>query len=881
MIIRPETVQSTAAWNFLGHKELRRPRVAVVLSGGGARGISQIGVLKALEHHRIPIDFIVATSLGAVVGGLYASGYTTAELESLAISTDWDDVLSLTEDTQRADLFVEQKKASDRSFLSLRFQGLEPVIPVAVSSGQRVTNFLSRLTLQAIHHPHMSFDDLKIPFRAVATDLISGERVIMKDGSLSEALRASTTVPLLFNPVERDSLRLLDGGLVSNIPVDIARSEGCDLIIAVNTTSGMRKEDELKAPWQAADQIMGIMMQAANKEQLSQANVVITPELGRHLSSDFTGIEALIQQGESSAEMMIEAILSTYDSTLATYEKNTNLVFGATTVERTREWPNGPSWETLWKDVRLTSISIADIKRHVRTMYSTGAIQDVYAEVYANENPVRIVYAVKAHPAIRSVRFSGNSIITEGELQSKCRNLFQAPWNFHDVFSDFEKIIRLYRTRGYSLARIESVTLDSADGSLNIELNEGVIRKIEMVGLGRTKDYVVFREFPLHEGEVFEIGKASEGVNNITGTTLFEYVHLEVIYPLQDPVVRIRLKERPSQLLSIGIRSDNERNLQGLLEIRDDNVAGSGSSAGLSLSGGNRNQEYGLDFTSYRLFDSYLTFDAGLFYRVLDSYQYADALVTDANRWERESVGEYRDRRFGGRVAFGAQLEKIGYTTVQFSLQHVEIENVQNASSQQQQYDLALVRLGTVLDSKNSYPFATEGVGLNFSYEFAIEQLGGEKSYNALAVSYEMFSTWGKRHTFHPRLTVGFADKTMPFGEQFRLGGRESMFGTREDDRRGRQLLLVNVEYRWKFPFQILFDTYLSVRYDLGSISEIPEQIKLSAFRHGVGAELALDTPVGPGSIGVGKSFYFLKVPPTHPIQQGPFLFYFMIGYQL
>jgi NTE family protein len=118
----------------------------------------------------------------------------------------------------------------------------------------------------------------------------------------------------------------------------------------------------------------------------------------------------------------------------------------------------------------------------------------------------------------------------------------------------------------------------------------------------------------------------------------------------------------------------------------------------------------------------------------------------------------------------------------------------------------------------------------------------------------------------------------MPFGEQFRFGGLGMMFGTREDDQRGRQLLLLNMEYRWMLPFQILFDTYLSLRYDLGTISEVPEQIKLSAFQHGVGAALSFDTPIGPGSIGAGKSFFFSE---NQPVQQGPVLFYFMIGYKL
>jgi NTE family protein len=174
----------SSSWFGLDYTEVQRPRVALVLSGGGSRGIAQIGVLKVLEKHHIPIDFIAATSLGAVVGGLYAAGYTPAELESLAVTTDWDVVLSLTEDTRRRDLFLDQKRESDRTFFSLRFEGFEPVLPSALSSGQRLTNFLSSLALQSVYHPDPSFDDLRIPFRAVSTDLISGRRIAMKDGSL-------------------------------------------------------------------------------------------------------------------------------------------------------------------------------------------------------------------------------------------------------------------------------------------------------------------------------------------------------------------------------------------------------------------------------------------------------------------------------------------------------------------------------------------------------------------------------------------------------------------------------------------------------------------------------------------------------------------------
>ncbi|MGA9118820.1 MAG: patatin-like phospholipase family protein, partial [Bacteroidota bacterium] len=299
--------------------EPRRPTIALVLSGGGARGAAQIGVFKAFERHHIPIDFISATSMGAIIGGLYASGYSVAEIESIAIHTDWNEVLSLKDETRRRDLVVDQKLARDRTFIAVRFQGLTPVIPSAVSSGQPLTDWLNNETLQALYHPNPDFDHLKIPFRAIATDLISGRRVVIGDGSLAEAIRASATTPLLFDPIERDSMQLIDGGILANVPVDVAREKGYGSVIAVNTTSGLRKADEMKAPWETVDQIMSISMQLLNSQQLKDADVVITPDIGRHLTFDLHGLDSLIVRGDQAAEEkmpVIKAMLAAKEALL-------------------------------------------------------------------------------------------------------------------------------------------------------------------------------------------------------------------------------------------------------------------------------------------------------------------------------------------------------------------------------------------------------------------------------------------------------------------------------------------------------------------------------------------------------------------------------------
>ncbi len=865
------------------HHQVKRPRVALVLSGGGARGVSQIGVLRALERHNIPVDFIAATSMGAIVGGLYASGYSVTEIESLALQTNWDEVLSLSGETKRTEMFVDQKLAGDRSFIAVRFEGLTPVIPSSVSSGQRLTDFLNTQTLQALYHPFPDFDHLKIPFRAVATDLISGRRAVLSDGSLAEALRASATVPLLFRPIEKDSMQLVDGGLVSNIPVDLAREGGYDLVIVVNSTSGLRTADEMKAPWQTADQIMGIMMKMVNERQLAGSDVVITPLVGKHLSSDFHGLDTLIRAGEVAAEECMPAIKALYDArrTGIPAERGT---FGNPHAPLVVTFTGGPLPDSLRRtieaDAQRRDTTIAGVRDQVDLLYETADYRDVVAHVGSDSAARRVQFVLTPNPALAAVEFEGSRLIPDSTLAGGFTPLLGKPLNVDALELALENVLRVYRGHGYSLARIDTVLFDETDRTLRVRLNEGVIHSIGVQGGDRTRDAFVLREFPLAAGDVFQIDRARRGITNINSTTLFEYVYLEVAYDARRPVITIRIKERPSQLVRFGLRADNERSLQALVDLRDENFQGSGMDLGLTVDGGERNINAVLEYKARRLFDSYLTFGLTGFYHILDSYLYADAPHNEPNRWTRDRVGEYRDLRYGASLAFGGQLERLGNATMELSLQNVRVKSLDRTDALDESYRLAMIRLGTIVDTRDRYPFPVNGVGLSISYEFAFAAFGSDIAYNALKVMYETYTTWGTRHTIHPRITMGFADKTMPFSQQFRLGGRESFFGLREDDQRGRQLLLLNFEYRYFLPFRVLFDAYLRARYDLGTISAVPEEIKFSTLKHGLGVELALDTPLGQASFGVGKSFFFIRDLPQNPIQEGPFLFYFTIGYQ-
>ncbi|HKQ84147.1 MAG TPA: patatin-like phospholipase family protein [Steroidobacteraceae bacterium] len=282
--------------------ESHRPRVGLVLSGGGARGVAHVGVLKVLEDMHVPVDAIAGTSMGAVVGGLYASGMRAEEIERLVDSVNWQDAFQ--DRPQRAELGFRRKQ-DDRNFLVRYSLGLQKgrfTLPKGLVQGQKLHQLLRRATLQVADV--QDFDQLPIPFRALATDLETGEAVVMSSGDLVTAMRASMSAPGVFSPVERDGRLLVDGGLVHNLPVDIAREMNVDVLIVVDVSFPLYSRKELDSPLEITNQAFAILVRQRTLEQLQRLqpnDVVITPALGRYSSADFSRVSQSLRAGVGAA----------------------------------------------------------------------------------------------------------------------------------------------------------------------------------------------------------------------------------------------------------------------------------------------------------------------------------------------------------------------------------------------------------------------------------------------------------------------------------------------------------------------------------------------------------------------------------------------------
>lgn len=282
-----------------------RPRIGLVLGGGGARGAAHVGVLKVLEELHIPIDCIAGNSMGAIVGGLYASGMSPDEIEHELKTIDWDDTFN--DAPQRPDRAFRRKRDDDLYVAKskLGYSDGEARLPLALIQGQKFDLQLNRLTLRAAHIH--DFDRLPIPFRAVAADIVTGQTVVLSSGNLARSIRASMAVPGAFDPVEIDGKLLVDGLVSDNVPVDVARAMGADIVIVVDVGSGLLKREEIKGIGSVVGQLSNILSQRnvdLQLETLKPSDILIRPALGKLGSGDFAKAGEGVEKGYEAARAL-------------------------------------------------------------------------------------------------------------------------------------------------------------------------------------------------------------------------------------------------------------------------------------------------------------------------------------------------------------------------------------------------------------------------------------------------------------------------------------------------------------------------------------------------------------------------------------------------
>jgi NTE family protein len=286
--------------NTVPHK---RPTVGLVLSGGGARGFAHIGVLKVLEESRIPVDYIGGASMGALIGGMYTMGRTPAEIEQFVNSLDWGRLFQPSVSFENLSFRRKEDRLNIPAPVSLRGKINDLKLPNALNSGQEIGLLLDRETI--LYASVTNFDDLPIPFRAVGTDMVNGTPVTLKSGSLSRSLLATMSIPGVFSPVEVDGKILADGGLVNNIPTDVVKEMGADILIVVNIETELQDRESLRSLPGVLAQTINIVTFDNSRRSLREADFIIAPDLGKYSMGDFPESRHIIELGYQGAQKKV------------------------------------------------------------------------------------------------------------------------------------------------------------------------------------------------------------------------------------------------------------------------------------------------------------------------------------------------------------------------------------------------------------------------------------------------------------------------------------------------------------------------------------------------------------------------------------------------
>ena len=369
----------------------KRPKVALVLSGGGAKGFAHIGVLKVLEREGIPVDMIVGTSFGSLVGGIYSLGYSAQELEDICKAQDWQTLLL--DELPRFYLSKDDRALQQKYLFTLHIDEKKRItLPQGVIKGQNVLNLLCGLTGNV--PSDMDFSKLPIPYACVAANLETGREVVLTQGSLPTAMYASMAVPGVFQYPEREDLILIDGGVVNNFPVDVAKRMGADIIIGVDLTDEFYAREKIKTMQEVFTQLIGFLDQSKDSVNAGLCDLIIKPDVTGYSLMSFSNeaVDTLILRGERAAERMIDKLRKLkLDNNLETHILTEKYVspgkWFITNFSLSGKFKVDVGFLLRSVDLELPGYySFDDIKGIINQMYGYGIFDKIYFNLFDNEN---------------------------------------------------------------------------------------------------------------------------------------------------------------------------------------------------------------------------------------------------------------------------------------------------------------------------------------------------------------------------------------------------------------------------------------------------------------------------------------------------------------
>jgi len=390
-------------------KDNTPPKVGLVLSGGGAKGLAHIGTLKVLEEAGVQIDYIGGTSMGAIVGALYASGYSAHQLDSIFKSTDFTDLIQ--DNVPRGAKTFYEKEDSERYALSLPFENFKVSFPQAISGGQNIYNLLVQLLFHV--KDVQDFGKLPIPFLCVATNVETGEEILLDKGYLPEAIVASGTFPSLFEPAEIEGQILIDGGVVNNYPIDHVKAMGADIIIGVDVQHDLATRESLSSATEILLQINNYRTVNDMKSKSKKTDIYIRPDIDEFSVIDFERGREIIDNGEISARAKMDQFVQIAEAQKSEPKPKKNIkLMDSLTINRmiiegndryTRGYIKGKLRFNLSE-----KIAFEDLKQGINNLSATGNFKAIRYDLVSNGLGTDLILKLKEEPTKMFIKMSAH-----------------------------------------------------------------------------------------------------------------------------------------------------------------------------------------------------------------------------------------------------------------------------------------------------------------------------------------------------------------------------------------------------------------------------------------------------------------------------------------
>ncbi|MCD6097920.1 patatin-like phospholipase family protein [bacterium] len=801
---------------FLNEIRHSGKRIALVLSGGGARGLAHIGVLRALDEQGIKPDLIVGTSMGAVIGGLYAAGYSPEQMKELAHSLDWREVFKSS--PKRSDVYLTQRLETERYILSLRFRGISPELPKALSPLQQVFDILSSLTSTANWIADGNFDNLAVPFRAVAVDILSGRVIVFDSGNLAEAIRASISLPVYFSPVSLDTLYLVDGGLLAPIPTEVAESIGAEIIIASDVATRKVSQKELSNPVDILTRSLDIMSEGTKRDERKLADILITPDLDKYPPSNFDNCDSLIEAGHRCADSVLR------DNRHIFYHHNEKKYYVKSIPDK-----NPPplvsqgEWATL-----------SDIQEGLNSLYKTGKFSKLCANINTFSDTMRIVYHLVPLDTLRRIKITGVTVLDTVQLHPLIDSLIGKEANLVSLQSLVDSLISIYHKQGFTLARVSQAEL--SNGTAYIGIDEGTIEAVEFLGNEHTRSWTLEKLLPFHVGEVYNENKVKRGVGALYGTELFDNIYYYPEKGESGVVLKIRVVEKPHNMLKLAVRYDDVSREEIALEFLNEDFLAAMLRFRLGGKYGVRDRWCFCGVTSDRIgrLPLYNSLEVGVREKRCDLFH--------MDRIERHSTTrEYLSLRLG------SQVHRLGTLYGEFNLSFVTLKKGEHKEHFRR---FQSIGIRSIVDTYNDIRFPTKGRYHTWYFKAVYGLPEGDYNFTQSYLYLSSYYTFLKRLTARPIIEVGITRGFPPFYECFSIGEPDPFWGYRFDYVRAENIVKFGLDLRLNLPYNIclLLGTIIG---DCYSKEGKPDWNNL---RFGVGAGVGVSTLVGPIKLMWGKA---------------------------